>query len=484
MKKMSNTDLDKAPESFLAFLWFLKNWRKYWRALIGFAVFMVLLATLGQLGMYVVKTIRARFSSVTMKVINFNYSTGEVILEFNNETQRSVPVNSIYITIAPTNSIPMKPLPPEFQRLVSVFDKSVMRIPHGAGLEYGPISGKDEMKRRLLRMAVFLIRCTQSVVLPPGVTSTNIVPSGAAFKEICNQFTEGAELEVILHTSLVDSKGCIRDQEFALGNYFIGNHQTGLKRIPNPKELDILLAAKAGSSRREEITYNISGKMAIPTPGDEDQVAVFENSGPVEILVMVGKEIKGLIPVILVKKSISYRCLFSVELQANERLPPDFAAWVLTRDEGKTVMNVPMAFSNNWSIVQPIPTPGKEYSISLPSTNWHLLIGGQRWARIEEGKIIYTVKEQSWLKVLPSDDATSSLLLSNYNRIALQEVKDDPSWVAITNSPICLTNSETFLIVQNEVVPSLSLFSDLRLSESPSNNAHMKNLPDGKPVQQ
>jgi hypothetical protein len=374
----------------------------------------------------------------------------------------------------------MKPLSPDFQRLVSVFDKSAILIPSGAGLEFGPISGKADMKGRHIRMAILLIRETPPVVLSPGATTTNIVPSGTAFIEICDQFAEGAELAVILHTSLVDPKGQLCKQEITLGNYFIGKNLKELNNAPYPKEVDVLRGAKVGGSASRRMLYTFSGTQELPFLDDKVQVAVFENHAPSEILLTVGERITGLIPVIFIKKSISYGCLFRVDLGNDERLPPDFASWVLTRDEGKTVMNVPMAFSNNWSNIQSIPTPGKEYTIPLPSTNWHILINGQRWARIEEGAIKYTVKEQAWLKLLPAGDATASLLFSNYNRIALQEVGNDSSWSPLTNGLIVPTNSKTFLIVQNEVAPDLSMLSALRLSDNPSTNTHTDKLPEGQ----
>lgn len=472
-------EIAEAPHNFRGFLWFIKNWKTYWRELIGFALVCFIVFIFVQCGAAsIVDLIRSHFASVTVKVIHFNYSTGEVTLEFNNKTLSPVPVDMAYITLAPTNSVPAKPLPPDLQRLVSVFAKNVMRIPSEAGIEFERISGKTEMKGHLLRMAVLLIRQTPPVVLQPGTTSTNIAPRGTAFSDICGQFMEGAELEIMLHTSLIDQKGRARRQEIALGNYFIGKNLTGLKRAPHPKEVDVLRKTKVGGSAREQTVYNFSGTMEMPPLDDKVQSAFFENLAPSEILVTVGTRVTGLVPAILIKKSISYGCLFKVELKKDEQLPSDFAAWILTRDGGKTVMNVPMAFSDNWSNVQSVPTPEKEYTIPLPSTNWQVLIDGQRWARIEEGVIKYTVKEKTWIKLLPADDATTSLLSSNYNRIALQEVSDDPSWVPLTNAINMSENAKTFLIVQNEVSPDLSMFSTLLQSSNPSTNAYTDNLPD------
>ena len=467
----------KAPESFQGVLWFFRNWRKYKLQLIVCAFVWIVSLFFVPIGKKVSVLICSHFSSVTVKVIHFDHTTGEITLEFNNEKRNPVPIDSVYITIAPTNSIPLKPLPPDFQRLVSVFQRNAMRIPSGAGIEFGPISCKTEMKGRPMRMAVILMRDTPPIVLPPGLTRTNIMPRGTSFTGICDQFLEGAELEVILHTSLIDSKGLSHTQEIPLGTYFIGEHHTGLKGAPYPKEIDVLRGAKVGGSASERMMYSSSGILVIPPPDDKIKVAIMENVSPSDVLLSVGEDIRGLVPVIFIKKSILYGCQFRVEMVGNERLPPDFSAWVMTRDEGKTVMNVPMAFSDNWSNAKSDPTPGKEYEIQLPSTNWHVLIGGMRWARIEEGTIKYMVKEQTWLKLLPASDATASFLSSNYNRIALQEVSNDPSWTPVTNAPIIPTNSKTFLIMQNEVKPDLSVFSTLRLPDSSNTNVHTDNSP-------
>ena len=478
-KRGPQPESGKAPEGFLYFLWFIKNWKKYWREITGFAVFCFILFALGQLGVYLVDQARTHFSSVTVRVLHFDHSTGALTLEFNNNTRSQVPVDSVYITVAPTNSVPTKPMPPEIQRLLSVLDKNVMRIPSGAGLEIGPVLEKPQLKARLLRMAVFLLRDTPPVTIPPGTTSTNLVPRGNAFAEICDQFAQGAELEILLHTSLIDSEGRLRMREIPMGNYFIGENQTGIKRVPNPKVVDILRAAKVGGHASEQASLKIPGTLKLPPLDSTVEVAYFENSAPGEVLLKIGEHLTGLVPVVFVKKSISYGCLFRVVMEPDERLPTDVAAWVLTRDEGKTVMNLPMAFSNSWPTAPSVPTPEKEYAIPLPSTNWHVLIGGQRWARIAEGTIKYTVNERTWIKLLPADETTYQLLYSNYSRIASQEVSDDPTWSPVTNAATYLTNSKTFVIVRNEVTPDLSMFTTLSIPASQSTNDHNAKLPVG-----
>ncbi len=464
-RKGAQEDLRDAPEKVRQFLWFLRNWRRCWRPLLGFAFFVLLVFVLTQMGANVIiPVIRHHFTSVTIKVVHFDHATGGILLEFNNTTEAPVPVESLYITISPTNNVPMNPLPEEWQRTITVFDKFALRIPPGAGVEIGPVTKEGQHPSgRPVRMAIFLFPPTHSIVLPPGYTTTNVVPTADAFAQICRHYAEGAQLEVLLHTSLVDTGGRSRIRCIPLGSYFIGKWHTGLKGALYPKAIDVLRKADIGGTESERMAYSFSGTQDFPSLDKNVRIARIENPGPVEMLLrIVGEGISGYVPVVLLKKSIAYGCRFSVEVKSGERLPPDFGTWVLTCDEGKTVMNVPMAFASGWADVLETPALGKEYTIPLPSTNWQVLIGGSRWAKIREGAVIYTVKQQAWQKLLPANDASASALFSNFNRIAILEAKDDPSWVAVTGTAFTPTNTKAFLTVQNEVKPDWSLFSSSR----------------------
>jgi hypothetical protein len=460
-----------APEGFSQFLWFMRNWRTYWKALISFAVVCFVVAIVGQIGTkVVVDAIRAHFATVTLRVVHFNDATGETTLEFNNTTDAPVPISSVYITVAPTNSVPMRPLPPHLAGLVLLINRATIRVPGGAGLEFGSLSGKDATMGRPISMAVLLTHVNSPMVLPHGETVAKLVPVGTAFSEVCDLYAEGAKCQVKLHVSLIDKKGQLRRQETTLGTYVVGDNYRGLEHVPYSKELDVLRKAHIGGTTCNRKVFTCPGSTEIPPMDDKVEGALFINTGTSEILVQVGERITGLLPVVFIRKSILYGCQFSIEMAGEEKLPTDVSAWVLTHDEGKTIMNVPMAFSDNWSHVHAAPTLGKEYTIPLPSTNWCVLVGGQRWARILEGAVKYTVKEQTWLKLIPADDATQSVVFSNYNRIALQQVTDDPSWTPVTNGLVIPTNAKTYLVVRNEAAPDLSMFATLRLPDNQSNS--------------
>jgi hypothetical protein len=197
---------------------------------------------------------------------------------------------------------------------------------------------------------------------------------------------------------------------------------------------------------------------------------LFENSSDHDLLLRIYDEkITGLIPVIRILRSVQYGIRFLVELRSDEKLPDDPATWILTQDLGSTVMSLPMAFSNDWASTQR-ESAAKGYVIPLSSTNWCLLVGGERWAKIIEGEIECTVTEKSWMKLIPADDATASNILSNYSSIAVQELDGNPSWTSVTNRADILTNSNPYVIIQNQVVPDYSLFKTL-IPDNLSTNA-------------
>jgi hypothetical protein len=214
------------------------------------------------------------------------------------------------------------------------------------------------------------------------------------------------------------------------------------------------------------MVYSFSGSMRFPQLDDNVHSVLVENSSPHDMLMRVGKGIEGLVPVVFIRNSISYGCQFGVELQQGEKLPSDFSSWVLTRDGGKTVVNVPMAFSNSWSGIGVSPAPGKSYTILLSSNHWQLLVNGDRWARVLGGAVQYTVVQKAWLKLMEADNVTSSFLSSNYNRVALQELGDDSSWVPVDSASVVPTNSQPVLIVLNDASPDLSILSTLQVLDT------------------
>ena len=466
----------KMPELFLHILWFFnpKNWREYPLQFVALVLFLLLVRGLPPPLTQALRIIRSQFSTVTVRVINFNHITGETTLEFNNKLPTAVPVEYVYVTVAPTNTAPVKPLPDEFQKLVSVFDTASMLVPSGAAIELGPTIDNKEPKSRLIRMAVLLAHETPPLLLPPGLTVTNMSSKGNAFATICEHFASGAELEIELHTSLADIKGRSRLKNIRLGTYLVGEHHVSLINTPNPKDVDILRGGKISGNSGGRMVFTFSGRMRLPPIDDKISFALIVNSSPQDMLITLGQEIESQVPVFLVKNSITYACRFSVALQEGEKLSPDFSSWVLSRDGGKTVMNVPMAFSNSWSDIPSCPSPGNEYAIPLSTNDWQLLINGERWARILEGEVKYTVAQKAWFKLLEADEVTTSLLSSNYNTIALQEVDNDSSWLPVTSASVVPTNSNTALIVQNEVLPDLSVLSGMRLSDAVMNDSSAK----------
>ncbi len=476
---MANTKKDpgKPPDGFLHFLWLLRHGKTYWRELIGLALLLGLAWVGSATARYTIQTIVTRLSSVTMRVIHFDHATGQTVLEFDNKTPWPVPVEHVYLTVDPTNSAPVKPMPAEFQRLVSVFAKTAMLVPSGAGLEIGTLAKKGNPAGRFIRLATILVHEEPPLLLPCGITVTNVAPNGSAFADICGRFAPGAELEILIHTSLTDSRGRSRVSHVRIGNYVIGKNHTGLDRAPRAKNVDILRGGSVAGNASKRVVYSFSGRMSLPPLDEEVHSVLTENSSHHDVLVTIGKEIEGLVPVVLTKNSISYRCQFSVELHNGEQLPSDFSSWVLTRDGGKTVMNVPMAFSNNWSGIGLSPAAGRQYTIPLPSNEWQLLINGERWARVVNGAVQYTVVQKSWLKLTEADDVTSSFLSSNYNMIALQELGDDSSWVPVDTAPVVPTNSQPVLIVQNEVSPDLSILSTLQFPDTGSKSNSTQEKP-------
>jgi hypothetical protein len=401
-----------------------------------------------------------------MRITAFDHSTGKVTVEFDNQTQDAIPVEHAYLTVHPINNTSLKPLPPDLQSLITVFDKRVMRITGWSSIRVAPCSSKDNEKDgRYIYRAVFLVHSADDFVLQPKKqTITTFAPHGAAFPDLCNQFADGAELEIVLHIALLNKKERVCTRKLTIGKYSIGAHHKQFAYDPQLKKVDILRKAEHISKKRyTSAICNFGGDRSLDLSafGKESNEMLYENISDHDLLLRIYDEkITGLIPVIKILRSVRYRVGVEVELRGDEALPANSANWIFSPNNGKTVMNLPMVFSNDWANIQLEPAV-KEYSVPLSSTNWSILVGEQRWAKVLKGVIECSVTEKSWAKFLPADDATASNIISNYSSIAVQELEDDPSWISFTNRAGILTNSNPYVIIQNEVTPDFSFFKTL-----------------------
>ena len=398
-----------------------------------------------------------------MRVTGFDHSTGKVTIEFDNRTRDLIPIEHAYLTVHPTNNAPLKPFPPDLQHLITVFDKQVMRITGWSGIKVGPIESKDNEKSgRYIYRTIFVVRGSDDVVLPPKeLTITNFTPQGTAFANLCDQFAGGAELEITLHIALLNKKERVCTRKLTIGKYSTGTHHKQFEFAPQLKKVDVLRGAEhVSKGRYTSAVYSFSNNKSLELPILDCRSMLFENSSEHDLLLRIHENyMTGHIPVIRILSSVQYGIRFLVELRGDEKLPDDPATWILTQDYGSTVMSLPVAFSNDWTNKEQ-DSAAKEYVVPLSSTNWCLLIGGERWAKIE-GAIECAVTEKSWMKFIPADDATASNILSNYQNIAAQELDDDPSWISVTNRASIMTNSDPYVIIQNEAIPNFSLFRTL-----------------------
>lgn len=169
------------------------------------------------------------------------------------------------------------------------------------------------------------------------------------------------------------------------------------------------------------------------------------------------------IPVVFVKKVICYGCSFEVELINQERIIDDFSKWVLTRDKGKTVMNLQMAVSDTLANVALGEITCRSNAIPLPVTNWQVLVEGKRWANITKGAIIFDVRERGWSKLMPVAEVTTSLLLSNCSN-DLQKLGFEESWVPFTNFPTSFGGMKEFVMVRLDATPSSLMSTNTSLN--------------------
>ena len=427
----------------------------------------MILILIAQVGVgYIYGLVRAHLASVKVKVARFNHLTGEVTLAFVNDTDFPVPVEIAYITVSPTNNSAMKPLPPELVAQMSVLDRFAVQIPIGGAIEIGPYC---HPQGRPICMAAVLVRDDAPIVLPPGVTITNISPLFDAFTKICQQYPEKTELKVLLHTSLVDARGHARTQEIPLGNYSFSSNHSALNGRPCPMEIDVLRKAKYGGTNSARFVYTCSGEQELPML-DLCRVAILQNTGSAEFLLRIGENITGLVPVVFILKSIMYGCHFSVDLNDNDRIPPDLASWILSRDGGNTVMNLPMAFSDNWSNASMPQYSGLENRINLPTNQWKILTDGHKWAAINEGVVSYRINQHAWLKLMPVGETTTSNLNSEYFKFTQYGIGDDSSWTLLTNYSCFPTNYQTYLLVNHEIIPDLAMVTNIVVSTNSSNN--------------
>jgi hypothetical protein len=243
MRKQPRTE--KAPEILQNLLWIVNpdNLKKHWRALLLIAIFLTIWSPFTP---KVIDQLRSHFSTVTMRITAFDHSTGKVTVEFDNQTQDTIPVEHAYLTVHPPNNASLNPLPPDLKHLITVFDKRVMRIPGWSGIKVDSSVSKDKEKDvRYIDRAIFLVRSSDDVVLPPKTqTITSFTPHGTAFADLCDQFANGTELEIILHIALLNKKERVCTRNLTIGKYSIGAHHKQFAYDPQLKKIDVLRKAE------------------------------------------------------------------------------------------------------------------------------------------------------------------------------------------------------------------------------------------------
>ena len=133
-------------------------------------------------------------------------------------------------------------------------------------------------------------------------------------------------------------------------------------------------------------------------------------------------------------------------------------------------MNLPMAFSDNWSNASMPQYSGLENRINLPTNQWKILTDGHKWAAINEGVVSYRINQHAWLKLMPVGETTTSNLNSEYFKFTQYGIGDDSSWTLLTNYSCFPTNYQTYLLVNHEIIPDLAMVTNIVVSTNSSNN--------------
>lgn len=447
------SDTAMCPDYIRQVKWLMENWRTHKLAILCVGLLFYLPVIMYRLVSVVADCYQSSVASVSARVIQFNYQTGQLAVEFINKTKNRVPVETIYVTVAPTNSAPLKALSAELASCIPILAKSALVVPAESGMEFGEVEKFAGGERRSMRYAAFYALDTSVLSIPPGTITTNMVPIGNGYSAICALHDRGSVLEVVLHTQLVDNNGDFRVQHIVLGDYIVGDKHTGFACADISREVDILRAAKNEGSRSGLKKYTFVGTGELPPLNDTEHRAIMMNTSSCELVLSMSDRFGTYIPVVFVKKIICYGCSFEVELINQERIINDFSKWVLTCDKGKTVMNLQMAVSDTLAKVALSEITCRSNSIPLPVTNWQVLVEGTRWANITKGAVIFDVRERGWSKLMPVAEVTTSLLLSNCSN-DLQKLGFEESWVPFTNYPTSFGGMKEFVMVRLDAIQS------------------------------
>ncbi len=272
------------PDYIRQVKWLIENWRTHKLAILCVGLLFYLPVILYRLVSVVADCYQSSVASVSARVIQFNYQTGQLAVEFSNKTKNRIPIETIYVTVAPTNSAPLKALSAEIANRIPILAKNALVVPADSGIEFGEVEKFDGGDRRSMRYAAFYALDTSVLSIPPGTFTTNMVPIGNGYSAICALHDRGSILEVVLHTQLVDNNGDFRVQQIVLGDYIVGDKHTGFACADSSKEVDILRSAKNEGSRNGLRKYTFVGTGELPSLNDTAHRAIMMNTSSCELV--------------------------------------------------------------------------------------------------------------------------------------------------------------------------------------------------------
>lgn len=452
----------KAPDSYHNFRWILWMLRKSPFEFILFGVALILV------GLVAPSACRASsrwvedtfFNSVALKVISFDYTTGETRLAFDNTLHACVPVSSLYLTVESISNSPPRPLPSSLHDRVTIFDKGYILVPYGAAVEVGTKTrtSAHSAEQRVVRLASpFLPVNAALVLLPTSTLVTNVFPRHGSFARICDQLSDGTSLTVTLHVTVTDTAGRSRSKSICLGDYSRDSTKRGMATFDAGTDIDIYREARVADRSHAgnwtfatpnglELTADFLDKYAVPS------LLVNESSG--DELFTFGPALSG--PVIVAlscKRAFLVSYAASAAVASNECLQTDFSIPAVSQDSGSNVLSLFSVFSSAVVSASSQIEPGKLFTLSLPSTNWCFLVNGGRWVHVSNFTLSGMAIDATVFRPFPKRQVTSSMLHSNYLSFVRGELHPDAGWSVVTNKDALIQSSTGILISSLSCIP-------------------------------
>ncbi|GJQ57482.1 MAG: hypothetical protein SCALA701_02830 [Candidatus Scalindua sp.] len=175
------------------------------------------------------------------------------------------------------------------------------------------------------------------------------------------------------------------------------------------------------------------------------------------------------IPVILVKKKVSFWFKPTISFKKGDTLPRTINDWHFSVDGGTNTFTLPEIFIDLWERKE-IPRESREpRKIALDFSQWKLKLDSpQEWRTIKDCSFLYRIDETAWLKYYTPTEYTAVEDELSHNvettsfHVQVGPLQHDTDWIRIPDKELFLTRNKGVLILFEE---SLTSFEEMKDEE-------------------